>query len=79
MAVSDQQIVTACSPILEAVDYHPENTSERIFLNAYHLMWKHDICVQSISWLVSLSQAAILIAACFVCVNCSAIRVGIEI
>ncbi len=37
MSVSDQQIIIACSPVLEAVDYHPENAGERIFLNAYQI------------------------------------------
>ena len=37
MSVSDQQIIAACSPILESVAYHPENAGERIFLNAYQL------------------------------------------
>ncbi|MGD1041693.1 MAG: hypothetical protein ABR913_01370 [Sedimentisphaerales bacterium] len=37
MSISDQQIVAACSPVLESVAYHPENASERIFLNAYQI------------------------------------------
>lgn len=37
MAVSDNEIVEACLPILEQVRIHPHRTNERCFLTAYQI------------------------------------------